>query len=63
VLGLVIEPLVVVVDGDREDLLGVVLADDVFVELPRDLARRWNLDEQLLAGAAPPSFLIEDRLA
>ena len=28
-----VDPLVVVVDGDREDLLGAVLADDVLVEL------------------------------
>ena len=33
------QPLVVVVHGDREDLLGAVLADDVLVELLLDLAR------------------------
>jgi hypothetical protein len=32
VLGLVIEPLVVIVDGDREHLLGVVLPDHIVVE-------------------------------
>src|SRR6202035_2234674 len=32
VLGLVVEPLVVVVDRDREDLLGVILADHIIVK-------------------------------
>ena len=36
---LVLDPPVVVVDGDREDLLGLVLADDVVVEEGADLAR------------------------
>src|SRR6516164_3326289 len=40
VLGLVIEPLVMIVDGDREDLLGVVLPDHVAVEDLSDLLRR-----------------------
>src|SRR6516165_6928137 len=40
VLGLVIEPLVMIVDGDREDLLGVILADHVVVEDLSDLLRR-----------------------
>ncbi len=38
-LGLVIEPLVVIVDRDREHLLGVILADDVIVEDLADLLR------------------------
>ena len=42
VLGLMIEPLVVIVDGDREHLLGVVLADDVVVENLADFLRRRN---------------------
>ena len=33
------EPFVVVVDGDRQDLLGAVLADDVLIELLLDRAR------------------------
>src|SRR6202023_912267 len=37
---LVVEPLVMVVDGDREHLLGMVLADDVVVEDFADLLRR-----------------------
>ena len=40
VLGLVVEPLVVIVDGDREHLLGVVLADHVVVENLADFLRR-----------------------
>ena len=32
------DPLVVVVDGDRQDLLGPLLADHVLVEEPMDLA-------------------------
>src|SRR5229473_3162073 len=42
VLGLVVEPLVMVVDRDREHLLGVVLADDVVVEDLADLLRGRN---------------------
>ena len=41
-LRLMIEPLVVVVDGDREHLLGVVLADHVVVEDLADFLRRRN---------------------
>ena len=40
------QPLVVVVDGDGEDLLGAVLADDVLVELLLDLARGGDVGEQ-----------------
>src|SRR6185369_9544045 len=40
VLGLVIEPLVVIVDGDREHLLGVALADHVVVQHLADFLRR-----------------------
>ncbi len=42
VLGLVIEPLVVIVDGDREHLLGVALADHVVVEDLADFLRGRN---------------------
>jgi hypothetical protein len=42
VLGLVVEPLVVIVDGDREHLLGVILTDHVVVENLADLLRRRN---------------------
>ena len=40
VLGGVVQPLVVIVDGDREHALGVVLADHIVVEHRADLARR-----------------------
>ena len=42
VLGLVIEPLVVIVDGDREHLLGMALADHVVVQHLADFLRRRN---------------------
>ena len=52
-LGAVVEPLVMVVDRDREDALRPVLADDVIVEDLADLRRRRNavagLDESRLA--------------
>ena len=37
------QPLVVAVDGDGQDLLGVLLADDVLIELVDDLPRRGDL--------------------
>ncbi len=40
VLGLVVEPLVVIVDSDRQDLLGVILPDHVVVENLADFLRR-----------------------
>ena len=42
--------LVVVVDGDREDLLGVLLADDVVVEEVEDLAGLGKILEAQLGG-------------
>src|ERR1700736_5411915 len=42
VLGLVIEPLVVIVNGDREHLLGVALTDHVIVEDLADFLRGGN---------------------
>ncbi len=42
VLGAVVEPLVVVVHGDGENALGVVLADDIIVEHLADVAGRRN---------------------
>jgi hypothetical protein len=42
-LALVSQALVVVVDRDRQDLLGVVLADHVLVEDRCDLVRRGQL--------------------
>ncbi len=57
------QPLVMAVDGDGQNFLGVLLADHVFVEMGDDFARRGNPREQLLAAAAAASFLVENRLA
>ncbi len=51
------------VDGDRENALGLLLPDDVLIELRHDLARRGNARKKLLARAASFTFLIENRLA
>ena len=45
-----LHPLVVVVDGDREDLLGVLLPDDVVVEEVEDLAGLGQVLEAQLGG-------------
>src|SRR5262249_23325347 len=42
VLGLMVEPLVVVVDSNGQDLLGVILADHIVVENLADLFRGRN---------------------
>ena len=42
VLGLMVEPLVVIVNGDREHLLGVILTDHVVIENLADLLRAWE---------------------
>ena len=47
-----VDPLVVVVDGDREDLLGPLLADDVLVERELDLAGVRELGDRRLRPAA-----------
>ena len=57
------EPLVVVVDGHREDLLGPVLVDHVGVELFLDLAGRGDVGEERLGDPPPAPLLVEDRLA
>ena len=57
------QPLVVVMDGDRQDLLGAVLVDDVRVELLLDLARGRDVGEEGLGDPSPPPLLVEDRLA
>ena len=57
------QPLVVVVHGDRQDLLGPLLADHVGVELLLDLARGRDVGEERLGDAPPPPLLVEDRLA
>ena len=45
-----LDPLVVVVDGDREDLLGVLLPHDVVVEEVEDLPRLREVLEAQLGG-------------
>src|SRR6202165_5246201 len=53
-----LDPLVVVVDGDREDALGVVLADHVLVERGADGLRVENEAAlSLLRGGGPAVFL------
>ena len=56
--GLGADALVVVVDGDREDLLRLLLADDVLAELLVDeLGRRDALERRLrldLRSRSPP---------
>ncbi len=56
VRGAELHALVVVVDGDRQDLLGVVLPDDVVVQELVDLTRLRELVEAQLRGLgrAPP---------
>ena len=49
-------------DGHRENFLGVVLANHVFVEMTDDFSWSRNLRERLLARAAA-TVLVEDRLA
>ena len=48
-----VDPLVVVVDRDRQDLLGPLLADDVLVERGLDLARVGQLGGLRAATSAP----------
>src|SRR5262249_32281679 len=42
-----IDPLVVVIDRDRQRLLRVLLSDHVLIEYVLDLVRRWNLCNRL----------------
>src|SRR5205085_5853023 len=57
------ESLVVVVNGDGQNPLAVLLPDDVLIELRDDLAGRGNAGEERLSGAAAALFLFQDRLA
>jgi hypothetical protein len=57
------QSLVVAVHGHGQHALGMLLADDVVVELGNEFAWRGNASEKLLARAAAPAFLFEDRLA
>ena len=57
------EPFVVVMHGDRENLLGALLADDISIELLFQLARGGNVGEERLGHAPPLALLVEDLLA
>ena len=61
VRGAELHPLVVVVDGDREDLLRVVLTDDVVVQELEDLTRLGQLVEAQLGGLG--ELLLDDLVA
>ena len=50
-------------DGDGQDLLGPLLADDVLVQLVLDGAGRGDVGEEGLGGAAAALLLVDDRLA
>ena len=56
-----LDALVVVVDRDREGLLGDVLADDVLLEEVEDLARLGQVVEPQLAGLG--ELLLDDLVA
>ena len=58
-----VDPLVVVVDGDREDLLGLLLADDVLVERSLDLRRVRELGGLRLGARRLEHLLLDDLLA
>ena len=58
------QPLVVVVDGDREHLLGAILADDVLIELGRRFRAAWeSCVKSCLVVPRRLALLLEDRLA
>src|SRR5207344_895775 len=56
---------VVVVHGDREDLLGPILADDVGVQMLVDLGRRWQLGQRQagLGGGGWRGLFVDDLTA
>ncbi len=56
-----LDPLVVVVDGDRKDLLGVLLADDIVVQEFVDLFRLGEFLKRKLGGVG--EFLGDDVVA
>ena len=58
-----VDPLVVVVDRDREDLLGPLLADDVLVERVLDLVRVGELGRRRLGPRRLEHLLFDDLLA
>src|SRR3989442_615149 len=58
-----VDSLVVVVDGDREDLLGPLLADHVLVKGVLDLARVGQLGRGVLLARGLEKLLLDDLLA
>jgi hypothetical protein len=58
-----VDPLVVVVDRDRQDLLGPLLADDVLVERVLDLVRVRELGARRLRTRRLEELLLDDLLA
>ena len=58
-----VDPLVVVVDGDREDLLGPLLADHVLVERVLDLVRVRELRARALRARRLEQLFLDDLLA
>src|SRR5205807_9364494 len=58
-----VDALVVVVDGDRKDLLGPLLADDVLVERLLDLARAGQGRRRALRARRLEHLLFDDFLA
>ena len=58
-----VDPLVVVVDRDRQDLLGPFLADDVLVERVLDLVRVRELAAGGLGARRLEELLLDDLLA
>jgi hypothetical protein len=57
------QPLVVIVDGDRENLLGVLLTDHVLIEGPLDLRRLHQTQIRLCLTCGLAHLTIDDRLA
>jgi hypothetical protein len=58
-----LDSFIVVVDGDRERLLGAVLADDVLIEVGLDLVRAQVVGGLLLGGRRQLRVLFNDLLA
>jgi hypothetical protein len=52
--GLLEDPLVVVVDGDREDLLGAVLTDHVLIEAGRLMSAGLGTGSRFWPACSPP---------
>ena len=57
------QALVVVVDSDGEDLLGVLLADHVVVECLLDLGGLDETDRRAVVGGRRLDLTVDDRLA